>query len=36
VDAAKIAAEYKNGVLHVSIPKVEEAKVKPTLEIKVA
>ena len=26
VDSDKINAEYKNGVLHLSIPKVEEAK----------
>ena len=28
VDAAKIKAEYKNGVLRVTLPKTEEAKPK--------
>jgi HSP20 family protein len=28
VDAAKVSASYKNGVLEVSLPKVAEAKAK--------
>ncbi|NIM00909.1 MAG: Hsp20 family protein [Acidobacteria bacterium] len=35
VDAARITAEYKNGVLEVTIPKAEEAKPRK-IDIKVA
>jgi len=35
VDAAKIAAEYKNGVLFVTLPKIEEAKQKGAIQVKV-
>lgn len=35
-DSEKISASYKNGVLNVSIPKKEEAKVKPQREIAIA
>lgn len=33
VDGEKISAQYKNGVLQVSIPKREEAKPKPPKQI---
>jgi len=35
-DAEKVAAEYKDGVLMLNIPKKEEAKAKPAREIKVS
>ncbi len=36
VDEEKIKAEYKNGVLHLVIPKKEEAKQKPPRKILIA
>ena len=36
VDADKISAEYKNGLLMLTIPKKEEAKQKPVREIKIS
>jgi HSP20 family protein len=36
VEGEKIAARYVDGILHVTIPKREEAKVKPAKQIKVA
>ena len=36
VDAEKISAEYKNGLLMLAIPKKEEAKQKPVREIKIS
>lgn len=36
VDGDGINAKYENGVLHVSLPKREEAKVKPAREIEIA
>lgn len=36
VDAAKITAAYESGILSVSLPKKEEAKVNTTFEVKVA
>ncbi len=36
VDAEKIGAEYKDGILYVVLPKMEEAKTKGPIEIKVA
>lgn len=36
VNAEKINASHKDGVLHVSVPKREEAKAKPVKEIKIA
>jgi HSP20 family protein len=33
VDSNSIVAKYENGILLVTIPKTEEAKVKPTKEI---
>ena len=36
VDADKIEARYENGVLHLMIPKKEEAKTKPPKQIRVA
>jgi HSP20 family protein len=36
VDADKITAEYKDGILHVTLPKQEESKAKTAVEIKVS
>jgi HSP20 family protein len=36
VDADKIVATHKDGILHISIPKKEEAKEKPSREIKIS
>jgi len=36
VEGDKIAARYIDGILHITIPKREEAKVKPAKQIKVA
>ena len=36
VEADKIGAEYKEGVLSLILPKKEEAKVKPAREIKIS
>lgn len=36
VNADKISAKYENGILHVHLPKREEAKPKPAREIKIA
>jgi len=33
VDAEKIAANYENGILHITLPKREEVKPKPAKEI---
>lgn len=33
VDADKIAARYTDGILHITVPKRESAKVKPTKQI---
>jgi HSP20 family protein len=33
VDSDKISAVHKDGILHVDIPKMEEAKVKPARQI---
>ena len=33
VDSDKISAVHKDGILHVDIPKIEEAKVKPARQI---
>jgi HSP20 family protein len=35
-DGEKVSASYKEGVLDVTIPKREEAKVKPAKEIKIS
>lgn len=35
VDSEKVSAKHENGVLTISIPKKEEAKVKPTRQIEV-
>ena len=36
VDAEKITAEYKDGILYVTLPKMEEGKAKGTIEIKIS
>ena len=36
VEAEKISATHKDGVLNISIPKREEAKVKPSREIRIS
>jgi len=36
VEGNKIAARYIDGILHVTIPKKEEAKIKPAKQIKVS
>jgi HSP20 family protein len=36
VEGAKISAKYTDGILHVTIPKKEEAKVKPARQITVS
>jgi HSP20 family protein len=36
VDSASITAKYENGILFVTIPKVEEAKAKSAQEIEIA
>jgi len=36
VDADKIKAHYRDGVLHLTIPKKEEAKQKPPRKIEIA
>jgi len=35
IDNEKISAEYKNGILSILLPKIEEAKDKPSREIKI-
>lgn len=35
VDSENISAQYKDGVLHVEIPKLEEAKPKPARQIEI-
>lgn len=36
VEGDKISAKYHDGILHISIPKTEEAKVKPAKQIEIA
>lgn len=36
VDGEKVEASYTDGILHVNLPKREEAKVKPAREISIA
>ena len=35
VEGTKISAKYKDGILHVTVPKKEEAKIKPARQITV-
>ena len=35
IDKENISAEYKNGILKVKLPKLEEAKDKPARDIKI-
>ncbi len=35
LDAEKISAEFSNGILSVSVPKKEEAKVKEPIEVQI-
>jgi len=36
VDSSKIEAKYENGILAVTLPKLDEAKAKPEMVIKIA
>ena len=36
IDTEKISAEYKNGILRIILPKLEEAKEKPIRDIKIS
>ena len=36
VDGEKITAEYKDGILHVTLPKLEDGKAKGAIEIKIS
>ncbi len=36
VDSGKISAKYSDGILHVTLPKRDEAKPKPSREIKIS
>jgi HSP20 family protein len=36
VEGEKIAARYENGILYITVPKKEEAKVKPPRQIQIA
>lgn len=36
VEGEKIKARYSDGILHISVPKKEEAKVKPARQIEIA
>ncbi|GIV38115.1 MAG: heat-shock protein [Cyclobacteriaceae bacterium] len=36
VDGEKISARYKDGILHITVPKREEAKLKPARQIAVS
>ncbi|MFC4873904.1 Hsp20/alpha crystallin family protein [Negadavirga shengliensis] len=36
IDADKIMANYQDGILHITLPKREEAKPKPAREIKIS
>jgi len=36
VNIDKISAKYKDGILHISLPKTEEVKPKPAKEIKIS
>lgn len=35
VDTSKIDAKYTDGILHITLPKKEEAKPKPAIDIKI-
>ncbi len=35
VETDKVAARYENGILHIQIPKREEARPKPAREIEI-
>ena len=36
VEGDKISAQYKDGILHITVPKKEEAKVKPPKQISIS
>ena len=36
IDVAKVAAAYESGILYVTLPKKEEAKVNPSIEVKIS
>ncbi len=35
VDSSKVDAQYTDGILHITLPKKEEAKPKPAIDIKI-
>lgn len=36
IDVAKVAANYENGILYVTLPKKEEAKENPSIDVKIS
>lgn len=36
IDVTKVAAAYESGILYVTLPKKEEAKVNPSIEVKIS
>lgn len=36
IDVTKVAAAYERGILHVTLPKKEEAKANPSIEVKIS
>ncbi|WP_089317769.1 Hsp20/alpha crystallin family protein [Pontibacter ummariensis] len=36
VEGDKISAKYHDGILHITVPKTEEAKIKPAKQIKIS
>lgn len=36
IDVTKVAANYENGILYVTLPKKEEAKENPSIDVKIS